>query len=1252
MHLLQAKPGAIADGSEAVDLGQSPGDIVVLSAADTELAALAAARAGFGADFPSLRLANLMQLGHNLSVDIYLDSVIAEARLVVVRLLGGAGYWPYGVEQLRGLCRERGIPLALLPGDDQPDAELAAFCSLAPEACHRLWQYGVHGGPENAHNFLAFAASLLGADSDWVEPKPLLRAGLYWPGRDRPALEDLRREWRAGAPVAAIVFYRALLQASNLAPVDALIAALGRQGVNPLPIFCASLKEPVSAEIVAGLLAEAAAGLVLNSTGFAVSSPGRERQETPFDGVAGPVLQVVFSGGNQAAWAAGTQGLSARDIAMNVALPEVDGRILSRAVSFKSEARFDEVTQCSLVAYQPVPDRVDFVADLAANWLALRRTPPAERRLAVILANYPNRDGRIGNGVGLDTPAGTLRVLCALKRAGYRVEDLPADGNALVERLTSGPTNAGLAGRIVRETFSFADYQIFFGSLPVEVQQRVLERWGAPESDPFFRPGETDCGGFAVAALRCGNVVVGLQPARGYNIDPQRSYHDPDLVPPHGYLAFYAWLRDQVRVQGVVHMGKHGNLEWLPGKALALSRACTPEAALGPLPHLYPFIVNDPGEGTQAKRRAQAVIVDHLTPPLTRAESYGPLADLEQLVDEYYEAAGVDPRRLVVLRGQILELAGRIGLDKDCGIASDEESDQALAKLDNYLCELKEMQIRDGLHVFGLSPKGAQLTDLLVALTRLPRGDGTGGDASLLRALAADLGLTGFDPLDCALGDPWQGPRPDALTGAAPWRTQVDTVERLELLARDLVEGACDADPAWTATRAVLESIERQLRPSVEACGAAEMAGLLAGLDGRFVQPGPSGAPTRGRPDVLPTGRNFYSVDTRTVPTPAAWHLGWKSACRLIEQYRQDRGAWPRTLALSAWGTANMRTGGDDIAQALALIGVRPTWEVASRRVTGFEVLPLGVLDRPRVDVTLRISGFFRDAFPAQVDLFDSAARAVAALDEPMVSNPLAARVRAETEALRAEGLDEKTARRRAGFRVFGSKPGAYGAGLQALIDERGWHDEGDLARAYIAWGGYAYGDGAAGTAAHGLFRSRLRGVEGVIHNQDNREHDLLDSDDYYQFEGGMTAAVRLLSGSQPAVYHNDHSRPESPKIRTLEEEIARVVRARVVNPKWIAGVMRHGYKGGFEMAATVDYLFAFAATAHAVADHHFDAVFEAYLEDQEVRDFLATNNPAALKEMAERLVEARERGLWKPRSNSAHARLAALTGGLLEELS
>jgi cobaltochelatase CobN len=1239
MHLLVAQPGTIPDEAEAVDLGQSTGEIVVLTAADSEIAALSRARGALAArhaTFPTLRLANLLRLSHNFSVDLYVERVIRHAKLVVVRLLGGRSYWPYGVEQIVAATRETGAALALLPGDDRPDADLAGLSSLSADDVHRLWQFLVHGGEANAAGFLAAAARRLGYAVEGCDPAPILRAGVFVPGTAHGTVADWRQRWTDGAPVAAVVFYRALVQAADTAVVAALTEALAARGLNPLPLHVSSLKDPLAAAIIGPLLKEAAPDVIVNLTGFALGEAA-----DPLATADCPVLQAALSGGTASAWQGGTRGLAPRDIAMSVALPEIDGRVFSRAIAFKGTIAHDESCETDIVGWVARPDRVGFVADLAAGWARLRRKSRAERRVALVLANYPNRDSRIGNGVGLDTPASVADALRRLHEAGYEVAHAPADGAALIDQLLAGPTNdvKALDGRLSEERLQLVDYTAFFGSLPEALRAKVTQRWGPPERDPFYRPGELDCGAFRIPVVRYGHVAVGVQPARGYNIDPQASYHDPDLPPPHFYLAFYAWLRDAFRADVVVHFGKHGNLEWLPGKGVALSAECFPEAALGPLPHLYPFIVNDPGEGTQAKRRAAAVIVDHLTPPLTRAGSYGPGAALERLIDEYYEAASLDPRRLKIIAEEIRTLAVSSGLGRDCGLRGDEDTAGALKRLDTWLCELKELQIRDGLHVFGASPTQERATELLAAIARSPRGDGQGANASLARALATDLGL-GFDPLDCDPAAPWSGPRPAALGTVHGWRTNGDTVERLEELATRLIAGRATADAAWTRARAVLDWVATSLRPAVDACGTREIDGLLAGLDGRRVAPGPSGAPSRGRPEVLPTGRNFYSVDTRAVPTPAAWQLGWKSAQLLVERYAQDHGEYPKTLALSAWGTSCLRTGGDDIAQALALIGARPTWDNASRRVTGFEILPSSLLDRPRVDVTLRVSGFFRDAFPGLIDLFDAAARAVATLDEPADQNPLAAHVRAETAA----AGDDQAAARRAASRVFGSKPGAYGAGLQALIDERGWTERGDLARAYVAWGGYAYGAGREGEAAHGLFERRLKSVQAVVHNQDNREHDLLDSDDYYQFEGGLTAAVAEAAGHEPAVYHNDHSRPETPRIHTLADEVARIVRGRVVNPKWIQGVMRHGYKGAAEMAATVDYLFAFAATTKAVRDDHFDAVFDAYVADDAVRDFIAQANPPALRDICARLIEAQDRNLWKPRLNSAHRLLEEFT--------
>jgi cobaltochelatase CobN len=1267
MHLLAAQSGVIDGGAEAVDLGQTPGDIIVISAADSELASLAHAHDRLPEPKPSLRLANLMALGHNLSVDTYIERTLEHAQFIVVRLLGGEAYWPYGVERLTALAAERKIPLALLPGGQDPDPDLVRRCRLDAGTVERLRSYLAHGGPENAGRFLRLAASLIGRDEAPPPPQPFASAGLYWPGLGQPSLDEIRAQWPETRPIAAITFYRSLIEGGLTAPVDALVTALSTRGLNALPVFVSSLKDAQSAALLTESFAAAPPAVILNATGFAVSAGAGSQSANPLRPSDCPVLQVVFSGSSEEAWRDDPQGLGPRDLAMNVVLPELDGRIMTRAVSFKADRERHGPTECRIVTYRPVANRIDFVADLAANWANLGRTPPGERRVAILLANYPNRDGRIGNGVGYDTPASTLAILRGLAGAGYRVEGIPASGNALIEALQLGPTNA--AQRPGGAALPLNDYAKFFAQLPETTRDAISERWGPPDRDPYFSDGA-----FHLPVHEHGAVVTAIQPARGYNIDPKETYHDPALPPPHGYLAFYLWLRERFRAHAVIHNGKHGNLEWLPGKANALSAACFPEAALGPLPQLYPFIVNDPGEGSQAKRRTSAVIIDHLTPPLTRAETYGPLRELEALIDEYYMASGLDRRRLAALRRRILELTQSSGLDLDAGIADAPDEQAALQKLDTYICELKEAQIRDGLHVLGASPEGALETNLLVALARIARGTGEGRDQSLIRALAADLGLDGFDPLNCVLGETWAGPRPAALATVSnePWRSNGDTLERLELLAVEMVgstpitvmpakagipcevaaggEFAKDPSLRWgddvgcmPATSLVLNSIATTLRPALRTCGASEIAAVLAGLDGRFVEPGPSGAPTRGRPDVLPTGRNFYSIDNRAVPTPTAWALGEASASALVERHFQDHGEFPRSLGLSAWGTSNMRTGGDDIAQAMALVGAKPTWDTTSWRVTGFEIIPLARLARPRVDVTLRISGFFRDAFPSQIELFDRAVRAIGSLDEEDTDNPIAARMRSDSAELVAGGLSSDEAARLAGFRVFGSKPGAYGAGLQALIDEKLWAERADLANAYIAWGSYAYGASAAGEAHKEVFSRRLRHIEAVVHNQDNREHDLLDSDDYYQFEGGMTAAVEHVSGTRPKVYHNDHSRPERPVVRTLEEEIGRVVRSRVVNPKWISGVMRHGYKGGFEIAATVDYLFAFAATTGAVKPHHFELAYDAFIGDETVRSFLADNNSSALAEIAERFDEAIARGLWTPRSNSAYHELETL---------
>ncbi|CAH2924791.1 MAG: Aerobic cobaltochelatase CobN subunit (EC [uncultured Paraburkholderia sp.] len=1242
MHLLRTTPGGFVDDTQGViRIDQRPADIVVLSSADTTLSLLASVFPRLGEGFPSVRLANVTYLRQPASVDFYVEDVLQHARVVVVDHLGGEAYWPYGIEQVVALAERKQQILAMFSGDLQEDPNLLARSTADADLCHQLWRYLREGGPQNAEAFLrCIAHRALGWGREPAPPRALPAASLYHPACDTPTIADWQARWRHDAPVAAILFYKAHLQAANTAVFDALIEALESQGVNPLPLAITSLKDAMSREVVQSLCAQHNAVLVLNTTAFAASAID-DREPLALAGDA-PVLQVILSGGNRDDWQKDNQGLNSRDIAMHIALPEVDGRIITRAISFKGLAYRCAHTEVDVVRYQPDLERVRFLAELSRRWCRLRSLDNADKKLALILANYPMSEGRIGNGVGLDTPASVVGILSMLRDEGYRLAQVPDSGDALLKKLTEGVTNDPVVRdlRPALQSLALHDYLAHFNALPGPVRDALNARWGPPELDPTVRSGR-----FMIAGWRCGHVFVGIQPSRSREQSDYASYHDAELVPPHAYLAFYFWLRHQLGIDAVVHVGKHGNLEWLPGKSVALSESCWPDLILGPMPHLYPFIVNDPGEGSQAKRRAQAVIVDHLMPPLTRAESYGPLQDLERQVDEYYEALMVDARRSKLLRRTILATIVEHRLHEELSLAEPkgaDDEDVLLTRVDAWLCELKEAQIRDGLHTFGQSPQGVQRRDTLLALGRFPVGDGQASRAGVIDALARDLQIDHFfDPLSVDWSAAWTGPRPDVLqrVSDAPWRHCGDTRERLELLAARMLgavcgepgdtSNACAQDSLPQAER-VIERLRDDVLPRLDACGTQEMMQLRRGLEGRFVPPGPSGSPSRGRPDVLPTGRNFYSVDTRAIPTQAAWSLGLKSAQQLIERHVQEHGDYPCAIGLSVWGTATMRTGGDDIAQALALLGVRPKWAPGSHRVTDFEIMPIEAFDRPRIDVTLRVSGFFRDAFAKVMHLFDAAVQAVAELDEPAQLNPIRARVMRERDALIARGMDAAEARKRAGWRVFSARPGAYGAGLQDIIDSQHWQTDADLANAYQTWGGYAYTQKSAGEEARQAFGARLAAMDVVLQNQDNREHDLLDSNDYYQFQGGMVAAVRHLAGNQPSVYHADHSNPAAPRVRTLHEEIARVVRSRVVNPKWIDGVKRHGYKGASELAATVDYLYGYDATARVVADHQYALVADAYLNDPHTREFLQQHNPHALHSICERLLEAMQRGLWQ----------------------
>ncbi|WP_067483572.1 cobaltochelatase subunit CobN [Actinomadura hibisca] len=1157
--------------------------ILLLSTSDTDLLS---ARAS-GADF---RLANPARVA---VAD--LPALVEGADLVVVRLLGGRRAWEEGLDALLAGPR----PIVVLSGEQQPDAELMELSTVPAGVSAEAHAYLAHGGPGNLadlHNFL----------SDTV----LLTGHGFGPPTPTPTWGVLEREARrTEGPLVGVLYYRAHHLAGNTAFVETLSKAIEDAGGRALPIFCASLRT-ADDELLATLgTADALVVTVLAAGGTrpAFASAGGDDEAWDVGALAAldvPILQGLCLTSERETWEANDDGLSPLDTATQVAVPEFDGRLITVPFSFK------EIDEDGLSVYAADPERAARVAGIAVKHATLRHIPAPERRIALMLSAYPTKHARIGNAVGLDTPASVIALLEAMRERGYEIGDeFPTEGDALMHTLIAAGgqdadwlTEAQLTGNPIR--IPAARYKQWYATLPEDLRSDIERHWGEPPGELFVDDSTDPEGEIVLAALRSGNIVIMVQPPRGFGENPVAIYHDPDLPPSHHYLAAYRWLQDEFGAHAVVHVGKHGNLEWLPGKAAGMSASCGPDAALGDLPLIYPFLVNDPGEGTQAKRRAHATLVDHLIPPMARADSYGDIARLEQLLDEHANIAALDPAKLPAIRAQIWTLIQAARLDHDLGLDDrphDAEFDDFLLHVDGWLCEVKDVQIRDGLHVLGQAPTGENRADLVLAMLRARQ---MWGGSMTLPGLREALGLD-EQSTDRAKVDDFEEKA----------RTLVLAMEQRNWTpeaADEIAEGTVAEILRFAAT----EIVPRLNRTT------DEIGMVLHALDGGYVPAGPSGSPLRGLINVLPTGRNFYSVDPKAVPSRLAWETGRAMADSLLERYRQDTGEWPQSVGLSVWGTSAMRTSGDDIAEVLALLGVRPVWDEASRRVTGLEPIPLPELGRPRIDVTVRISGFFRDAFPHAVAMLDDAVQLAAAQEEAPADNF----VRAHVQADQAEHGDA----RRATMRVFGSRPGAYGAGILPLIDSRNWRDDSDLAEVYAVWGGYAYGRDLDGVPARPDMENAYRRISVAAKNTDTREHDIADSDDYFQYHGGMIATVRALTGKAPAAYIGDSTRPDTVRTRTLNEETSRVFRARVINPRWLAAMRRHGYKGAFELAATVDYLFGYDATAGVVADWMYEKLATTYALDPENQEFFEQSNPWALHGITERLLEAADRGMWE----------------------
>ena len=1200
--------------------------IALLSTSDTDLLAARASGAPY-------RLANPARLDPG-----QLPGLLDGADVVVVRLLGGEQAWREGLAALR----DQPLPVVVVGGEFLPDAALMTLSTVPAGVAAQAHDYLAHGGTDNLRELARFLTDtvLLGG-TGFAPPRPAAAWGIRaWPG------ERIEHQ-----PTVGIIYYRAHELAGNTGFVDRLCQAVADQGARPLPVWCASLRsaEPALLEVLGQADTLIVTVLAAGGVTPALAQAGGDDEAWDTGAIAAldvPIVQALCLTAPRQQWAAADAGVSPLDAATQVAIPEFDGRLISVPFSFK------ETDPDGLSRYVADPERADRVAGTAVALARLRHVPPSDRRIALVLSSYPTKHARIGNAVGLDTPASAVALLRAMVARGYDIGQLSgpgappfgtlpgvdaSDGDALIHAVIAAGgqdpdwlTEQQLSEAQIR--IPAAQYRQWFAELPAALRDKVTRAWGPPPGELYVDHSRNPEGELVLAALTAGNVVLLVQPPRGFGDNPIAIYHDPELPPSHHYLAAYRWLERGFRAHAVVHLGKHGTLEWLPGKNLGMSAECAADAALGSLPLIYPFLINDPGEGTQAKRRAHATIVGHLVPPMTRAETYGDLARLEQLLDEHASIAALDPAKLPAIRAQIWTLIQAARLDHDLGLDArphDVEFDDFVLHVDGWLCEVKDAQIRDGLHVLGAAPEGQARVGLVLAM---------------LQARQLWTGSSGALPgLREALGLARDAPRSAVDSTEALARRLIEEIEQqgwsVEAAAR--VAESVLAGPEHAAAR---EPVTRLLRFAAEeliprlAATAGELDAVLHALDGGHVPAGPSGSPLRGLINVLPTGRNFYAVDPKAVPSRLAWETGQQLAESLLARYREDTGQWPTSVGLSVWGTAAMRTAGDDVAEVLALLGVRPTWDEASRRVTGLEVIELTELGRPRIDVVVRISGFFRDAFPHVVTLLDDAVTLVAGLDEDPAQNLLRASVLAD--------LERHSDLRRATSRIFGSRPGSYGAGLLPLMDSRSWRDDADLAEVYAMWGGHAYGRGLDGRPAREDMETAYRRIAVAVKNTDTREHDIADSDDYYQYHGGMVATVRALTGTAPAAYVGDSTRPEHVRTRSLTEESARVFRSRVVNPRWIEAMQRHGYKGAFELAATVDYLFGWDATTGVVTDWMYEQLSASYVLDPGTRKFLETSNPWALRSITERLLEAADRGLWAAPEQDT---LSALRAAYLE---
>lgn len=1161
-----------------------------------------------------------------------------ESHVTLVHLMGDLPEF----ELLVSALKNKHVPLFVSTSFFGQNAKYKGYSTVTPEDYKEIFKYLNYGGKKNLENLLLYLANrFAGANYEVKPPERPPWEGIYHPEfANSPTFEEYAAKKIApGKSTVGIWFHQTQWQGENTSFVNQLIEEIERQGANVLPVFFTGAKnEALGMKGLEWVIenyfmknGKPVVDVVISALAFSLSTSlfGATAVDV-LKKLGVPIIKAILTCNTHDEWRESMQGISLIDVPTSVAMPEFDGLLITVPIAAMSLAQ-NSTLGTTVIQYEPIPERIKKVVRLSINWAKLRHIPNSEKKVAIILHNYPPRNDTIGHAFGLDAPVSVHKILCELNKAGYKLDSIPENGQKLIEAIINGLTNdrrwlsaKELAERAVAK-ISKKQYLAWFNELPVDVQEKMRRDWGEP-------PGKLFCYGdeLLVAGLVNGNVFIGLQPPRGFLENPSSIYHSPDVSMPHHYYAYYRWIRDVFKANVIIHVGTHGTLEWLPGKSVGLSASCFPDIAISDLPNIYPYVITNPGEGTQAKRRSYCCIIEYLVPVMHNADTYEELAKLEVQLQEYYHVKASNPNKAQISQKLIWENVVNAKLDRDLNVTEEavfSDFDAFLERLHAYIHELSDAQIRDGLHILGEAPVDSRLEEFLVTLTRL-----SNGSVPSLRQSIAEMKGYNYEELLANRGKL-------NIDG----RTNGDVIRELHELCLSLIKEfhargfrEQEIDPVMQKVlggfnpnvRRCLSYISSFLVPALAAT-TDELTNTLSACEGTYVPSGPSGSVTRGMADILPTGRNFYSVDPRAVPSQASWRVGVALADALLDRYLKEEGRYPESVGIVIWATDTMKTKGDDIAEILYLMGVRPVWEETSGRVVGIEAIPLEELKRPRIDVVVRISGLFRDTFPNVVHIIDDAVALVASLKESPEQNYILKHVEAEVEERVARGVELEKAREEAHYRIFGDRPGAYGCGVSEAIDAKNWKDQKDLSDIYVTWGSYAYSRKTYGRFVPEEFKRRLSGIDATVKNQDSREYDILDGDDWYDAHGGMINAVRTLKGKAPRSYCGDSSDPQRVKVRSTAEETCHVFRSRLLNPKWIESMMRHGYEAAGDLSRTFDFVLGWDATVEVVEDWMYEELAKKYVFDKKMQEWLKEVNPYALQNMVERLLEAIERNLW-----------------------